>query len=180
MSAKLKVVAISGSLQVPSRTTALIREIVAELAKTREIEFKLIEMTQIGRQVGACFTRAELPAAIQADLAEVEAADLIIAASPVYRGTFTGIFKHFVDLIGWDKLYNKPVLVAASGGSDRHALVLEHQLRPLFATMQANVLPVGVYASEADYSNYVVDSAALKDRIKLAIERANPFLIATN
>lgn len=180
MSAKLKVVAISGSLQTPSRTTALIRAIVAELGQSRQIEIKLIEMTQIGRQIGTAFTRSELPIAIQDDLAAVEAADLLIAASPVYRASYTGLFKHFVDFIGWDKLYNKPVLVAASGGSDRHALVLEHQLRPLFATMQAHVLPVGVYASEADFSDYAVSSAALGERIKLAVNRALPFLNATN
>jgi FMN reductase len=179
MSAILKVVAISGSLQQPSRTSVLIQAIVAELGQSRQIEFKLIEISQIGRQLGAALTRAELPAAIQADLAAVESADLVIAASPVYRASYTGLFKHFVDFIGWDKLYNKPVLVAASGGSDRHALVLEHQLRPLFATMQANVLPLGVYASEADFSDYAVSSAALVDRIKLAVARSLPYLNAT-
>ena len=126
-----------------------------------------------GKVVGAWYV------GFKADLAEVESADLIIAASPVYRASYTGLFKHFVDFVGWDKLYDKPVLVAASGGSDRHALVLDHQLRPLFATMQANVLPLGVYASEADFSDYAVSSAALVDRIKLAVARALPYLNAT-
>lgn len=179
MSAKLKVVAISGSLQTPSRTTVLVNAIIAELKLSCDMDLKLIELTKIGRQLGAAFTRSELPPSIEADLAAVEAADLIVAASPVYRASYSGLFKHFVDLVGWDKLYSKPVLVAATGGSDRHALVLEHQLRPLFAAMQANVLPIGVYASEADFANYVIESGALKERIKLAVDRALPYLSVT-
>lgn len=67
-----------------------------------------------------------------------------------------------------------PVLLAASGGSDRHALVLEHQLRPLFSFFQAQTLPIGVYATDLDFTNYQVSSPVLRDRIKLAAARALP------
>jgi FMN reductase len=69
---------------------------------------------------------------------------------------------------------DKPVLLAATGGSDRHALVLDHQLRPLFSFFQALTLPIGVYATKADFENYRVSSPALRARIQLAAQRAAP------
>jgi FMN reductase len=66
------------------------------------------------------------------------------------------------------------VLLAATGGSDRHALVLEHQLRPLFGFLQALTLPIGVYASTADFDGYQVGNGSLQERIRLAADRAAP------
>lgn len=108
-------------------------------------------------------------------LQEIEQADVLLVATPVYRASFTGLFKHLFDFVDQFALVDKPVLLAASGGSDRHALVIEHQLRPLFSFFQANTLPIGVYATEADFINYQVTSAPLKARIELAVQRAIPF-----
>ncbi len=69
------------------------------------------------------------------------------------------------------------MLLAASGGSDRHALVLEHQLRPLFSFFQAQTLPIGVYATDRDFTpEYTIKSELLRDRITLAVARALPIL----
>jgi FMN reductase len=73
-------------------------------------------------------------------------------------------------------LFDVPVLLAATGGSDRHALIIDHQLRPLFSFFQALTLPVGVYGTEADFTDYKVTSKALDERIDLAVARALPFL----
>ncbi len=68
-------------------------------------------------------------------------------------------------------------MLAASGGSDRHALVLEHQLRPLFSFFQAQTLPIGVYATDRDFTpEYTVKSEQLADRVTLAVARALPIL----
>ena len=69
-----------------------------------------------------------------------------------------------------------PVLLAATGGSDRHALVLDTALRPLFSFFQALTLPIGVYASPNDFENYRVSSAPLQARVALAVARALPHL----
>jgi len=114
---------------------------------------------------------------VQDDLAAVEAADALIVGTPVYRASFTGLFKHFFDFVEQTALVDVPVLLAASGGSDRHALVLEHQLRPLFSFFQAQTLPIGVYATDRDFNtDYRVQSEQLRDRITLAIARALPVL----
>ncbi len=114
---------------------------------------------------------------MQDDLATVENADALIVGTPVYRASFTGLFKHFFDFVEQNALIDVPVLLAASGGSERHALVLEHQLRPLFSFFQAQTLPIGVYATDRDFSpEYTVQSELLNERINLAITRAVPVL----
>ncbi|WP_171404870.1 NAD(P)H-dependent oxidoreductase, partial [Acinetobacter pittii] len=100
-----------------------------------------------------------------------------IVGTPVYRASFTGLFKHFYDFVEQTALVDVPALLAASGGSDRHALVLEHQLRPLFSFFQAQTLPIGVYATDRDFTpEYTVKSEQLSDRITLAVARALPIL----
>lgn len=110
-------------------------------------------------------------------MAAVEAADALIVGTPVYRASFTGLFKHFFDFVEQTALVDVPVLLAASGGSDRHALVLEHQLRPLFSFFQAQTLPIGVYATDRDFTpEYTIHSELLRARITLAVARALPIL----
>lgn len=176
MSRKLKVVAVSGGLQRPSRTLALVEELLVGLGAAMAIEVRLIELGRIAPKFAGVVLRAELPDELQEDIAAIESADLLIVASPVYRASYTGLFKHLFDFVHHEALIDVPVLLAATGGSERHALVIEHQLRPLFGFFQALTLPLGVYASEADFSNYQVSSPALRTRIALALERARPLL----
>ena len=75
-----------------------------------------------------------------------------------------------------EALIDVPVLLAATGGSERHALVIDHQLRPLFSFFQARTLPIGVYASESDFDQYQITNPALRARIALAVDRAVPQL----
>ena len=179
MSYTLNVVAVSGSLHAPSKTTALVREILAALERELSIDVHLIELSQGGREVSGALRRDELSAAAEADLQRIEGADLLIVASPVYRASFTGLFKHVFDFVEQYSLVDKPVLLAATGGSDRHALILEHQFRPLFSFFQALTLPLGVYAKDSDFTNYQVTNAELSERIDQAIRRGLPLVRAS-
>lgn len=176
MTKKLKLVAVSGGLQRPSRTLVLVEEIVAALSVGIPLDVRLIELGELAPAVGRAVYRNQLPPEARALVEAIEAADALVVASPVFRGSFTGLFKHLFDLIGQDALIDKPVLLAATGGSERHSLVIEHQLRPLFAFFQALTLPLGVYASERDFDGYEIASTALRQRIALAVERASPWL----
>ena len=173
----LNVVILNGSLQQPSRTLALCLALFEAMKAQRpDMVMHVVDIAQKGRALGACLQRSELPADIEADLQAVERADILIAASPVYSASYTGLFKHFVDFMGMNVLAGKPVLLAATGGSPLHALVIDQQLRPLFAMKQALTLPVGVYATEADFTDYRINSAALEKRIELAVQLALPCL----
>jgi FMN reductase len=172
----LEVVAVSGSLHVPSRTTALVKEILAALSRELPINAHLIELADVGPEFAGTLRRGDLPASIEDELLRIEAADVLVVASPVYRASFTGLFKHLFDFVGQYALIDKPVLLAATGGSDRHALIIEHQFRPLFGFFQALTLPIGVYANDADFTDHVVSSLDLHERIDLAVARALPLI----
>ena len=173
----LNIVAVSGGLNHPSKTEALVQAILDELGEATPIHVHFIKFSEIAPLLGGAIYRNQLPQQVQDDLAAVENADALIVGTPVYRASFTGLFKHFFDFVEQNALIDVPVLLAASGGSERHALVLEHQLRPLFSFFQAQTLPIGVYATDRDFSpEYTVQSELLNERINLAITRAVPVL----
>lgn len=173
----LNIVAVSGGLNSPSKTESLIQAILDELSQAIEVNVHFVKLSEIGPLLGGAIYRNQLPKKVQDDLAAIEAADALIVGTPVYRASFTGLFKHLFDFVEQTALVDVPVLLAASGGSDRHALVLEHQLRPLFSFFQAQTLPIGVYATDRDFTpEYTVKSEALSGRITLAVARALPIL----
>ncbi len=178
MTQPLNVVALSGSTFLPSRTLVLAQALIDGFADHLQIDSHLIHLGDIARISGAAQSRRELTPEVEAQLQAIEAAELLIVASPVYRGAIPGQLKHVLDLVGQDALIDTPVLLAASGGSDRHALVIDHQLRPLFSFFQSLTLPIGVYATDANFKDYRIDSVVLQDRIDLAVSRALPFFQA--
>lgn len=189
MTAALNVIAVAGSSYRPSRTLVLAEELLSQISQqlTRAghtVNSQVIELGSIARSVGGALQRSELPAEVEAQVQAIESADLLIVTSPVYRGSYPGLLKHLFDLVGMNALIDTPVLLAATGGSERHALVIDHQLRPLFSFFQSLTLPIGVYASEADFSktegvDYQVSNELLKARIQLAVERAVPLFTAS-
>jgi FMN reductase len=172
----LKVVAVSGSLHTPSKTTALVKEILASYGREVVVDAHVIAVNEIGPDFAGALRRDELPASVEEELRRIENADLLVVASPVYRASFTGLFKHLFDFVGQYALVDTPVLLAATGGSDRHALIIEHQFRPLFGFFQALTLPIGVYANDSDFTNGAVTSLDLQERIDLAVSRSLPLI----
>ncbi|WP_312311222.1 FMN reductase [Stenotrophomonas indicatrix] len=174
MSSALNVVALIGSptASANSRTLLLVRHLLEELRERINISVELVELAPIARSLGQALQRSEVEPQVERALATIESAQLLVAAAPVYRGSYPGLFKHLIDFIGLDALVDTPVLLAATGGSERHALVIDHQLRPLFSFLQAHTLPIGVYATPADFDGDRINSAALQARIQLAAERA--------
>ena len=121
--------------------------------------------------MGAAQTLDALQGLPRAIVAQLLSADALVVGSPVYKGSYTGLFKHLFDLVDPAALAGKPVLLTATGGGDKHALVIEHQLRPLFGFFEAFTLPTGVYASGADFSDGVPTAPALLARIDRAVSQ---------
>jgi FMN reductase len=172
----LRVVAVSGTLSTPSKTDALVDAVLDELALVLPIERHVIRVSELGPLFAGALTRDQLDERVEHELRAVEGADLLIAASPVYRASFTGLFKHFFDFVEQYALVDVPVLLAATGGSERHALILEHSLRPLFGFFQALTLPLGVYAHASDFTDRRVTAPLLQERIRAAIARGLPLI----
>jgi FMN reductase len=120
---------------------------------------------EIARAAVAGFAGEELQAAID----KLAAADGIIAATPIYKAGMSGLFKTFVDVLDNDLLVAKPVLLAATGGTPRHALVIDDQLRPLFAYMRALTLPTSVYAAPEDWATTELGTRIERAATELAV-----------
>ncbi|VFR23443.1 FMN reductase [plant metagenome] len=176
MTRPLRLVAVSGGLQRPSKAATLAAHLLDLIAGEVPCEPRLIELGQLAPQFAGATWRPQLPDAVERELAAVEQADVLVVTTPVFRGTYTGLFKHFFDFIHQDALVDKPVLLAATGGSERHALMIDHQLRPLFSFFQARTLPLGVYATDKDFTDYRLRDEALILRADLAVQRALPVI----
>ena len=98
----------------------------------------------------------------------VTGADALIAATPTYKASYSGLFKSFFDLVDDAALEDVPVLVAATGGTARHSLMLDTAMRPLFTHLKALVLPLGVYAATEDWAGGSLESRIRRAGAQLA------------
>jgi FMN reductase len=168
--ANLKIVGFAGSSSRPSRTRNLVEAIALAAARRVPADISIYDLTEIHPSLGSTLDPRLAPQDLQALIAEITAADALVVGSPVYKGTYTGLFKHLFDLIEPKALKDKPIVLSATGGSERHALVLDHGLRPLFAFFSADIIATGVYATEPDFVEHLPQSAALVARIERTAE----------
>ena len=115
------------------------------------VSVSVIELRRLGRPIMDAmltgFATSELEDAFEA----VADADGLIAVTPAFNASFSGLFKSFFDVLPEETSADMPVLIAATGGTERHSLVLEHALRPMFSYLHAVVSPTGVYAATDDF-----------------------------
>ena len=116
---------------------------------------------------------------LQATIDAVIAADGLIAVTPIFSASYSGLFKLFFDVVERDGLAGKPSLLAATGGTARHSLAIEHAIRPLFAYLNAAVVATGVYAAAEDWggSGLPVDGS-LVERIDRAARELATAMVA--
>nr|WP_255607502.1 NAD(P)H-dependent oxidoreductase [Ancylobacter sp. Lp-2] len=171
----MKIVGLSGGLSAPSRTLSLVELVVERIANAASAaglsnETNVIDIAAL-EDIGHLRARPGSPD-VEAALLAVEGADFLIAGSPVYKGSYSGLFKHFVDFLDYRGLIGLPVALLATGGSDRHALAIEHQLRPLFAFFQAQPLGTGIFFTERDFADGVVAAGASEQRLDQLVSEA--------
>ena len=172
-----KVIVFSGSFNRPSKTTALVNYIGKEVAKKFGTEVVTYDLLDVGNTLGLAQRADKLEPKGQQIIEELTLADALVIGSPVYKGSYPGLFKHFIDLIEPERLYGKPVLLSATGGGDRHALMVEHQLRPLFGFFMAHSLPTAIYAAARDFGpDNEIRSQDLITRIDKAVNQFTPFI----
>jgi FMN reductase len=172
-----KVVVFSANTHRPSKARLLATAIVDEIIANTPLDVRFFDLADAGPGVGA-FTRAELPRQALEIVESIEKADALIVCIPVHKGSYPGLFKHLIDFVDLTTLINKPVLLAAKGGGSRHALVIEHQLRPLFGFFLSMTVPTAVYASEEDFKDHAIVDPVLKERIRIAASQFSVLLKA--
>ena len=161
-------VILSAGTSQPSTTRMLAdRVAAASLERLRELggtaTVGAIEVAPLAVDVARTSVSGVPSADLQAAIEQIAAADAVIAAAPVYKAGISGLFKSFVDVLDDDLLIAKPVVLAATAGSSRHALVVDEEMRSLFAYMRALTLPTSVFAAPEDWG-----SAELGERVRRA------------
>jgi FMN reductase len=149
-----RIAVVSAGLSVPSSTRLLADRLgAATLEALGEAELDVIELRPLAHAL-ADHLLTGFPSGDLADAVEkIRAADGLIVVTPVFAASYSGLFKTFFDVLEPEVLDGKPVLLAATAGTPRHSLVLEHALRPLFAYLHAVVVPTGVFAATDDFGH---------------------------
>jgi FMN reductase len=173
------IVVVSAGLSVPSSTRILADALAA--ATVRALRDPLVEPAETTAEVEVIELRdlahlitdnqlTGFPTGALADaVRRVAEADAVIAVTPVFSASYSGIFKGFFDVLEDGTLEGKPVLIAATAGTARHSLVLDFAMRPLFAYLRADVVPTGVFAASSDFgSGSSVTGGSLSARIDRA------------
>jgi FMN reductase len=152
----LKLVAVSAGLSSPS-STRLLADRLLQAARYRlaeqeyAVDVEVIELRDLAVDIANNLVTGFPSEKLQTAIDAVTGADGVVAVTPVFTASYSGLFKSFFDLIDPAALTGTPVLVAATGGTARHSLVLDHALRPLFAYLRAQVVPTAVYAASEDW-----------------------------
>ena len=131
-------------------------DVLVEVVELRVLAHALADNLLTG------FPGGELAAAVRT----VVEADALVAVTPVFTASYSGLFKTFFDVLDKDALTGKPTLVAATAGTPRHSLVLEHALRPLFSYLHAAVVPTAVFAATEDFGSTA--AGRLQERVERA------------
>lgn len=145
---RLRAIAISGSPSVASRSRTLLRYAQAEL-DVMGVSTARVDLAEL--PADALLGRSSDPA-LGTAIGLIREADIIIAATPVYRATYSGLLKVFFDLLPPAALAEKVGIPIATGGSASHQLVLDYGLRPLFASLGAITVPSATYATDAQFT----------------------------
>jgi FMN reductase len=162
-----KLAVVSAGLSQPS-STRLLADRLTEATVDRlreqgiEVDVTVVELRDLAHDITnnllTGFPSPKLDAALQS----VVSADGLIAVTPIFTTSYSGLFKSFVDVIDSTALTDLPVLIGATGGTERHSLALDFAMRPLFTYLHAVVVPTGVYAASSDWGS---SDGGLPDRI---------------
>jgi FMN reductase len=152
------VAVVSGGLSEPSSTKLLADRLAQAVRRDGarrglRVEVVDVQLRGLARPIADTLVTGFPPPSLQEALDAVAAADALIAVTPVFSASYSGLFKSFFDVADPQGFIGKPVLLAATGGSARHSLMLDHAMRPLFAYLKAEPVATGVFAATADFGS---------------------------
>ena len=164
---------VSAGLSVPSSTRLLADRLSAasvDALAERAVDatVTVVELREHARDLADNLVTGFPSPRLRESVESVVGADGLIAVTPVFAASYSGLFKTFFDVLDKDVLTGTPVLLGATGGTARHSLTLEHAMRPLFTYLHATVVPTAVYAATEDWGAADDGSTTLAARIERA------------
>ncbi len=166
-----RVAVVSAGLSNPSSTRMLADRLAAETVKAlreRDIEatVDVIELRDHAHDITNNLLTGFAPPALEAAVNTVVSADALIAVTPIFSTSYSGLFKSFIDVLDPDALTGTPVLIGANAGTARHSLAIDYAIRPLFAYLHADAVSTGVFAASSDWGGAGDQVAPLAKRIE--------------
>lgn len=164
-------VVVSAGTGDPSSTRLLAdrtAQRVAALAAERDetVEVRVVDLRAIATEVTTALVSQHVGPGLRAAMDAVAAADGIVASTPVYAAGPSGLFTSFFQTLDTDTLIGTPVILAATAGTARHALVADDQMRGMFGYLRAMTVPTALFAAPEDWGDSAlaarIDRAALE------------------
>ena len=168
-----RIAVVAAGLSNPSSTRMLADRLAATTAKHLaerdiEVEIDVFELRDYAHDITNNLLTGFAPPALESMLNTVVSADALIAVTPIFSTSYSGLFKSFIDVIDPDALTGKPVLIGANAGTPRHSLAIDYAIRPLFAYLHAEPISTGVFAASSDWGGSGDQVAPLGERIERA------------
>ena len=168
-----RITVISAGLGVPSSSRLLADQLAASAehhlaAAGYAVDLQVLELRDLAVDIANNFVTGYAAPRLAEVIAGVEASDGIIAVSPVFSASYSGLFKSFIDVLDPESLEGKAVLLGATAGTDRHQMVLDFAMRPLFSYLRARIASTAVFAGPQDWGGTDDDGSALSTRIDRA------------
>jgi FMN reductase len=153
-----KLVIVSAGTSDPSSTRLLADQAAQRVtaltaARGHSVTTKIIELREISADISTALTSQLVTPKLRKAVDALGEADGIIAAAPVYKAGASGLFTSFFHVLDSDLLIGKPVILAATAGTARHALVVDDQMRSLFAFMRTLTVPTSLFAAPEDWGD---------------------------
>lgn len=166
-----RIAVVSAGLSNPSSTRMLADRLAAETVRAlaeRDIQASVdvIELRDHAHDITNNLLTGFAPPALESAINTVVSADALIAVTPIFSTSYSGLFKSFIDVLDPDALTGKPVLIGANAGTPRHSLAIDYAIRPLFAYLHAEAVSTGVFAASSDWGGAGDDVAPLAKRVE--------------
>lgn len=166
-----RIAVVSAGLSNPSSTRMLADRLAAETVKALvghdiQASVDVIELRDYAHDITNNLLTGFAPAALETAINTVVSADALIAVTPIFSTSYSGLFKSFIDVLDPDALTGKPVLIGANAGTARHSLAIDYAIRPLFAYLHAEPVSTGVFAASSDWGGSGDDVAPLAKRVE--------------
>lgn len=168
-----RIAVVSAGLSNPSSTRMLADRLASSSVKQLaergiRVELDVFELRDYAHDITNHLLTGFAPPALESMIDAVVSADAIIAVTPIFSTSYSGLFKSFIDVLDPDALTGKPVLLGANAGTPRHSLAIDYAIRPLFTYLHAEPVPTGVFAASSDWGGSADQVAPLGDRIERA------------
>lgn len=169
----LHLVVVTAGLSTPSSTRLLADRLAAAVGDRvtstgSTTEVTVIELRDLAHDITNNLLTGFAAPKLQDAIDALSAADGAILVTPIFTTSYSGLFKSFIDVLDPDALTDLPVLIAATGGTERHSLALDYSIRPLFTYLHAVVVPTAVYAASSDWGVSTGSTTGLGERIDRA------------